>query len=47
MIAKDVDGNLIIKTGIMTTVLEGGIVKPSDRIDVVLPQSPHQKLEII
>lgn len=47
MIAKDVNGNLIIKTGIMTTVLEGGIVKPNDMIDVVLPQNPYQKLEII
>ena len=47
MIAKDVDGNLIIKTGIMTTVLEGGIVKPNDKIDVILPQHPYQKLKII
>ena len=47
MITKDADGNLIRKTGIMTTVLEGGIVKPNDKIEVVLPKKPYHKLEVV
>jgi len=47
MITKDADGNLIRKTGIMTIVLEGGIVKPNDKIEVVLPKKPYHKLEVV
>ncbi len=47
MITKDQEGNLIRKTGIMTTVLEGGIVKPNDKIEVVLPKKPFYKLEVV
>ena len=47
MITKDADGNLIRKTGIMTIVLGGGIVKPNDKIEVVLPKKPYHKLEVV
>ena len=47
MITKDQEGNLIRKTGVMTTVLEGGIVKPNDKIEVVLPKKPYHKLEVV
>ncbi len=47
MITKDADGNLFRKTGIMTIVLGGGIVKPNDKIEVVLPKKPYHKLEVV
>lgn len=39
------NGELIRKAGIMTVVLEGGIVRPDDVIEVELPSLPHLPLE--
>ena len=38
-------GELIRKTGIMTTVRTGGVVRPGDEIAVDLPPPPHFPLE--
>ena len=43
-LARDDDGNLIRKAGIMGVVLEGGEVREGDPIRVELPPPPHQKL---
>jgi MOSC domain-containing protein YiiM len=43
-LARDSDGNLIRKAGIMGIVLEGGDVREGDPIRVELPPPPHQKL---
>jgi MOSC domain-containing protein YiiM len=42
---KEPDGRLILKAGIMTTVREGGTVRPSDPVRVELPPLPHHRLE--
>ncbi|TWD57708.1 MOSC domain-containing protein YiiM [Agrobacterium vitis] len=43
----DADGKLIRKAGVMAIVLEGGRVCPGDKINVVLPDTPHQPLEAV
>lgn len=35
------------KTGIMSVVERGGVVKPGDQIQVLLPEGEHKKLEIV
>jgi MOSC domain-containing protein YiiM len=44
-LARDPEGNLIRKAGIMGIVVEGGEVREGDPIRVELPPPPHQKLE--
>jgi MOSC domain-containing protein YiiM len=41
---RDERGGLIRKAGIMAVVLHGGVVRPGDPIDVVLPPQPHRPL---
>ena len=43
-LARDAEGNLLRKAGIMGIVLEGGEVREGDPIRVELPSPPHQKL---
>ena len=47
MISKDEYGNIIRKTGIMTIVKNGGTIKEGDNIQIILPDKPHQKLEVV
>ncbi len=47
VVCSDDDGNLILKTGVMTVVLKGGQIKPNDKIIIKLPQKPFKKLEIV
>ena len=42
---RDADGNLVRKAGVMGIVRAGGVVRPEDRIRVVLPERPHRALE--
>ncbi|MEO9336701.1 MOSC domain-containing protein [Mesorhizobium sp. SB112] len=44
VLGRDEAGNILRKAGIMTIVLEGGVVKPSDPISVSLPALPHVSL---
>lgn len=44
-LARDPDGNLVRKAGIMTTVLTGGAVHPGDPIRAEHPPEPHHPLE--
>lgn len=44
---KDEEGNLIRKSGVMGIVKEGGTVQPGDKIVVLLPETPHRKLEAV
>ena len=46
-LARDVDGNLVRKSGIMGIVLAGGEVKVGDAIRVELPDGPHQRLPVV
>ena len=41
---RDADGELVRKSGVMGVVLEGGEVRPGDRIQVELPAEPHVPL---
>ncbi|SNS74547.1 MOSC domain-containing protein YiiM [Granulicella rosea] len=43
-IARDADGELVRKAGIMGTVLSGGEVRPGDSIRIELPPLPHRKM---
>jgi MOSC domain-containing protein YiiM len=40
-------GKVILKSGIMGIVLEGGEVRPGDVIRVELPAGPHRPLEVV
>jgi len=42
---KDENGDLIRKTGVMSVVLKGGIIKPGDEIGIELPAEPHMALK--
>lgn len=44
-LARDADGNLIRKAGVMGIVLFGGEVRPGDPIRVLLPPRPYRALE--
>ena len=43
-LARDADGGLIRKAGVMGVVLAEGDVRPGDPIDVELPPEPHRRL---
>lgn len=43
-LARDAEGTLIRKAGIMATVRRGGTVRPGDAIAVTLPPPPHRYL---
>ncbi len=45
MLDRTPDGELVRKSGIMTIVLAGGMVKADDAITIELPPLPHHKLE--
>lgn len=45
VVGHDEAGNVVRKTGIMSVVRVGGVVRPSDTITVELPNKPHQPLE--
>ena len=44
-ISRDGAGQLIRKAGVMGVVLKGGLVRPNDPIEILLPPEPHQPLE--
>ncbi len=42
---RDADGALVRKAGVMSVVVDGGVVRPGDAIEVTLPTPPHRALE--
>lgn len=42
---KDGEGRLVRKAGVMAIVLQGGEVRPGDRIQLHIPPVPHRLLE--
>lgn len=44
---RDDDGHLVRKSGIMSVVLTGGVVRPGDPIGVRLPAGDHRPLEVV
>lgn len=45
MLDYDADGRLIRKAGVMSVVIEGGIVRAGDAIEITLPAGPHVALQ--
>ena len=45
VLARDEEGNLIRKAGVMAVVIASGSVRPGDAVTVELPPPPHQPLE--
>ncbi len=45
VLGRDEHGNLVRKAGIMSVVLQGGVVRPEDEIRVQLPEPPFFPLE--
>ncbi len=46
-VGRDANGNIVRKTGVMSVVTAGGVVRPGDAIDVELPPAPHQPLDVV
>jgi len=44
LLGRDAQGNITRKSGIMSVVLRGGVVRPGDSIVVELPPEPHRPL---
>jgi MOSC domain-containing protein YiiM len=44
VLGRDEAGNTVRKAGIMSVVVEGGVVRPGDTIKVELPAGPHRPL---
>jgi MOSC domain-containing protein YiiM len=47
VLAKDEEGNVIRKAGVMGIVLVGGVIRPNDSILIDLPPEPHHCLEYV
>jgi len=47
VLARDEDGNLVRKSGVMGVVLIGGEVCPGDLIGIELPLGPHRSLNVV
>jgi MOSC domain-containing protein YiiM len=45
VLARDLQGELVRKAGVMGIVLAGGVLRVGDRIEVELPAEPHRRLE--
>jgi MOSC domain-containing protein YiiM len=47
VMGKAEDGTVVRRVGIMGVVSTGGVVRPGDRLTVVLPPEPHQRLDLV
>lgn len=46
-LGRDAEGGLVRKTGVMTVVLTGGVVRPGDAVEAVPPEGPFRALEVV
>ncbi len=44
-VTRDEAGEIVRRTGVMSVVEVGGVVRPGDRVEVTLPAEPHLPLE--
>jgi MOSC domain-containing protein YiiM len=44
VLARNAQGELVRKAGVMAVVLQGGVVRTGDAIEVTLPQGPHRPM---
>ncbi|MDT9701025.1 MOSC domain-containing protein [Streptomyces sp. P17] len=47
VVGRGEDGRVRFKSGVMSVVLVGGVVRPGDIVKVELPDGPHRPLEIV
>jgi MOSC domain-containing protein YiiM len=47
VVGRNADGRPAFRSGIMSIVLTGGVVRPGDPVTVELPDGPHRPLEIV
>ncbi|MEV0975771.1 MOSC domain-containing protein [Streptomyces sp. NPDC049915] len=47
VVARGADGRPRFRSGIMSVVVAGGVVRPGDSVEVELPDGPHLPLEIV
>ena len=47
VIARDAVGHVVRKTGVMSVVVTGGVVRPGDGVRVELPPEPHVALDVV
>jgi len=47
MLGRDDDGSLLRKTGVMSVVVHGGVVRPGDSIEVRFPPGPAIRMQKI
>jgi MOSC domain-containing protein YiiM len=47
VVGRDEDGAVAFKSGVMSVVREGGVVRPGDSVKVELPDGPHQPLPVV
>ncbi|MFF8972213.1 MOSC domain-containing protein [Streptomyces sp. NPDC014995] len=47
VVGKGADGRAVFRTGVMSVVVSGGVVRPGDPVTVELPNGPHRPLEIV
>ncbi|HYD51100.1 MAG TPA: MOSC domain-containing protein [Gemmatimonadaceae bacterium] len=47
VLTRDAAGQLVRKSGVMGIVVAGGVVRPGDPIEVLLPVGPHHALEVV
>ncbi|MFE9441228.1 MOSC domain-containing protein [Streptomyces sp. NPDC006602] len=47
VVGRDAEGRARFKSGIMSVVVAGGVVRPEDAVKVVRPAGPHLPLEIV
>lgn len=45
MLGQTSEGQLLRKTGVMATVLQGGVVQTGDTIHIQLPPAPHRPMD--
>ncbi|RII18689.1 MOSC domain protein [Streptomyces sp. YIM 130001] len=45
VVGRDDSGNVVRRAGIMSVVVEGGVVRPGDEILAELPAGPHRPLD--
>ncbi|MFF9819662.1 MOSC domain-containing protein [Streptomyces sp. NPDC014006] len=47
VVGQGADGRPRFRSGIMSVVVAGGVVRPGDGVEVELPDGPHRPLEIV
>jgi len=47
VVGRGEDGKARFRSGIMSVVVTGGVVRPGDPVEVELPDGPHLPLEIV